>query len=881
MVTGPAPTSVSGQTITWTLNNLAVGASVELIFRAAFPIGVDCIEYTNTVSVTGKSTGHADVHASDYALIEVLCGPPDDEPDGHLYVHKMVKPDCMSNVYYDSISFDEGQYDEVTYRIEVFTNVSLLTLSVRDSIPQIDGWTYNNSYVTDAGGNFIDPAGYVFAMTDNFFYWNFTYVAENTRLFIYYCMNVDGCGYFNNTANATGFYYFNGPCCPTYIYDEDTAIVRIICPHGITFEKEASLDGVHWVDDVLEADVGDVIWFRLTLTNLGTTPYYGVNIYDYLPDFMTFKEVVSDDNADTFENHTHWLRWFYQMLNDSIVIIFKATVVEMGVDENLACVADCVETDICDSVLIDVAREFIEKHVSLDNETWVKNTSAANGGTVWWNITITYTTPIENLTLYRIVITDILPEGVSYVSGSGMLMKSTGWKKMMNPQITNQTLVWNLTNVPGAVLSDGEWMSAIFKTTVNVPTNGLFVNWVNVTGWKCNDTFVFGRDSASIYVSSELMDCEKSVRKGTSGAWLDDIEAAVGDTISFNVSLINLGSMPMHHIAIHDYLPASLSYVENSAKLYYNGSYSNCEPSLLTGNVLFWSHINECLPGNQPGEEAEYIMQGKRASMIFDVEVISTGLVTNTAEINGTMCSQNIPVACSDTATVNISIAPLVATIAGPSQAFIDDVNSFTGSATGGVPPYTLSWDMDNDGQYDDATGTSAQKTWTTAGTYTIGLKVVDSRNISDTETKTITIKTRVANLACYGTLSWVNVSQRDTITGEFTVRNVGDPKSKLDWEIESMPDWGTWSASPLSGTDLTPEQGSITVVVTVEVPRGRNKEYYGNVTVVNSENPSDSAVIAVSCATPRTWSHPFLEFIQQFLERFPILQRVFDGFRL
>jgi PKD repeat protein len=35
-------------------------------------------------------------------------------------------------------------------------------------------------------------------------------------------------------------------------------------------------------------------------------------------------------------------------------------------------------------------------------------------------------------------------------------------------------------------------------------------------------------------------------------------------------------------------------------------------------------------------------------------------------------------------------------------------------------------WDTDNAGAYDDGTGATAQRTFTSAGTFTVGLRVVD-----------------------------------------------------------------------------------------------------------------------------------------------------------
>ena len=81
-----------------------------------------------------------------------------------------------------------------------------------------------------------------------------------------------------------------------------------------------------------------------------------------------------------------------------------------------------------------------------------------------------------------------------------------------------------------------------------------------------------------------------------------------------------------------------------------------------------------------------------------------------------------------------------VANAGGPYTGLVNQTVEFTGSASGGASPYTFSWDLDNDGEFDDATGSEAEWSWDTAGSYTIGLKVVDDVGQEDTDSATVTI---------------------------------------------------------------------------------------------------------------------------------------------
>jgi hypothetical protein len=119
-----------------------------------------------------------------------------------------------------------------------------------------------------------------------------------------------------------------------------------------------------------------------------------------------------------------------------------------------------------------------------------------------------------------------------------------------------------------------------------------------------------------------------------------------------------------------------------------------------------------------------------------------------------------------------------------------------------------------------------------------------------------------VPDLDCDGIIYLDDVEPGETVTGEFTVENVGDPESLLDWEIESHPDWGTWSFDPYWGEDLIPEDGVITIQVEIIFPE-ENFEPYGYVKIVNSEDPDDFCIIdiVIQWPPPEFW-YTFIGFI-------------------
>jgi hypothetical protein len=130
-------------------------------------------------------------------------------------------------------------------------------------------------------------------------------------------------------------------------------------------------------------------------------------------------------------------------------------------------------------------------------------------------------------------------------------------------------------------------------------------------------------------------------------------------------------------------------------------------------------------------------------------------------------------------------------------------------------------------------------------------------------------------DLECDGSLSWTDVKPGGVVTGSFTVKNVGDPGSLLNWKIESYPPWGSWSFSPSSGTNLKPEDGSVTVSVTVGVPDEEEASFSGDVKVVNQDDSSDTCTIPVSLTTPKSRSFEswFSLFLHRLVVRVPWLE--------
>ena len=116
----------------------------------------------------------------------------------------------------------------------------------------------------------------------------------------------------------------------------------------------------------------------------------------------------------------------------------------------------------------------------------------------------------------------------------------------------------------------------------------------------------------------------------------------------------------------------------------------------------------------------------------------------------------------------------------------------------------------------------------------------------------------KTPNLESSGSLSWSSVKPGATVRGSFHVFNVGDADSLLNWTVDSSSlTWGTWTITPESGVHLTPENGTVTVQVSVVAPSEEETEFEGYLRVVNQNNSSDYENIPVTLKTPVDLSEP------------------------
>jgi glucose/arabinose dehydrogenase/PKD repeat protein len=211
-------------------------------------------------------------------------------------------------------------------------------------------------------------------------------------------------------------------------------------------------------------------------------------------------------------------------------------------------------------------------------------------------------------------------------------------------------------------------------------------------------------------------------------------------------------------------------------------------PASYAGALFFADHSRQCIwaiPADANGlpDPANVQAFAQQASFPVDLEIGPNGdlfyadIGTNTIRrIAFTGSPGNTPPTAAATAAPTSGDVPLTVDFDGTASSDPDAGDTLT-----------YAWDLDGDGQLDDSTDSSPSFTYTTAGVYTVTLRVTDPSGALDEDTVTITagsgppapsIDTPVA-----GT-TW-RVGQNIPFTGSATDPDDGAlPAAALDWTL-------------------------------------------------------------------------------------------------
>lgn len=478
---------------------------------------------------------------------------------------------------------------------------------------------------------------------------------------------------------------------------------------GLLEVEKKVFDGENWVDSI-NADLGDTVQFKITVTYYNQTPgeHYAYNIFvnDILPPCLEYVQ----GSADPFEPVVtdNVLTWELDdvVLHDgeSFVITFNATVVDCGENINDAfaeadeyCTGLHLEDK--DSATVNVECEppsiDVEKYVWDGYCEWVDEIHVYPETSVRFRIVVNNT---GGQVLTNVTVVDTLSDSLSYDDQA--TVNGEPWE----PDVNGSTLTWVFES-----LDIGEVLIIEFNAiVVGLPCEE-DVNHVTVTGEGYCSEIVSDEDNAKVLINGMCM--EKEVWNDEVHGWMEETTVGEGEEVTFRITVWYYGPYKLYDIKIWDVLPSCLDYADDATV---NGV--PYEPEISSDGKTLWWNLS-----------SDYVLHDGESLVIKFKAFASENNCQpciNWAYIVAKECSGQI-LEWQDPATVYVECA-FVADAGGPYYGDIGEEITITGSATGGSPPYSYAWDMDDDGQYDDASGETVVWSWDEDGDYVINLQVTD-----------------------------------------------------------------------------------------------------------------------------------------------------------
>ncbi|MEA2481981.1 MAG: hypothetical protein QOJ07_3903 [Thermoleophilaceae bacterium] len=175
--------------------------------------------------------------------------------------------------------------------------------------------------------------------------------------------------------------------------------------------------------------------------------------------------------------------------------------------------------------------------------------------------------------------------------------------------------------------------------------------------------------------------------------------------------------------------------------------------------------------------------------------------------------------------------APAAAFTTSPAAPTTGQTVTFTSTSTD--PDGTIAsqgWDLDNNGAYTDATTASASRSFATAGTYTVGLRVVDDKGAANVTTRTVTVANRPPASSFW--IAPAGPTTGETVTFGSSATDPDGTIASQGWDLDNN---GTYTdATTAQATRSFAKAGTYTIKLRVVDNNGAENIATRTVTVSN-----------------------------------------------
>ncbi|HEU0291727.1 MAG TPA: sortase [Anaerolineales bacterium] len=635
--------------LTWTINSLASGASVNLTYQA---IVLATGPYDNYAEITSHTESDVDSTPANGSIAE-------DDDDTQAVVPIAVV-DLSLDKQVSNATPNAGNTITFTLVIANAGPSTATNVNVTDVIP--NGYTYVAASITGADTN-SDANPATTGLT-----WTINSLASGASLNLTYQATVLATGAYDNYAEITSHTENDVDSAPgnnsTSEDDDDTVTVTPTSTIDISLDKQVNN---------ATPNVGEVITFTLVVTNAGPSTANNMLVTDVVPSGYTYvpASITGGTTNNDANPSTSGLTWTINSLPSgaSANLIYQVTVLASGIYDNYAEITSHTEIDVDstpgnastteDDDDTQTVTPVAVIDVSLDKQV---SNAAPNVGD-----TITFTLALSNAgpsVATNIVVTDVVPNGYTYVAAS---IAGGDTRDDTNPASTG--LTWTTNS-----LAAGASVNLTYQATILA--SGTYDNYAELTSHTETDVDSTPGDGSTTEDDDDTQTVNPAAVVDLSLAkQVSNASPSIGSTVTFTLTVANAGPSAATNINVTDVIPSGYTYV--AASITGGDARNDANPST-TG--LTWT-INS-------------LANSASVNLTYQATVLSSGPYDNYAEItshtepdaDSTPGNSSTTEDDDDTQTVNPTVAlvadPALSKAGSPSQASVGDTVVFTLTVT-------------------------------------------------------------------------------------------------------------------------------------------------------------------------------------------------------
>ena len=357
--------------------------------------------------------------------------------------------------------------------------------------------------------------------------------------------------------------------------DSENLQVRIPFIVGIKEQKISTQPDTAFTIDTIGYEVGDIIDYRISLTNQGEETAFNIQFTDVIDPLLSFVTGTISTTIGSASESGGTITW---NINDPENLSKGVTAVLSFQVNTLSGVAAGGSVLNQGSFTYNSNNNGFGVSYGPENTNIVRliasavtidKTASAATGQIGDDITYTLTITVPEGTIaYRPLIDDILPIGQTYQTGTATRQEPPNPPVSVTPSVSGQVIIFpqnpDIDATSGAKQIIYQFVARITSANTNPPytetqINSGFVRWAIQSGGplvlSANDTWTITATTPNIVILKEQ-------RNSTTGSSFttNSISGLPGDLIEYRITVISDGASPAFKVVLKDILDDRLSF---------------------------------------------------------------------------------------------------------------------------------------------------------------------------------------------------------------------------------------------------------------------------------------------------------------------------------